>query len=383
MATELVRMQTLERRDAAEGPAIRQAISQVLSDGHYIGGQHVETFERNFANYLGAKHVIGVGNGLDALRLALLALDVKPGDEVIVPGYSFVATWLAVQQCGAKIVAVDIDPKTGLPSDEQILSRITDRTRVVVFVHIFGQFTDIKPLHETLKTAGIALIEDAAQAHGAHIGELFAGHASDVGCFSFYPTKNLGAIGDAGAVVTDDQVIASQVASLRSYGTGETKYEHELPGWNSRLDPIQAAALDHYLRRLNLWNATRSLIAQTYLQAIETHSTIVPVRIPNSSSSAHANHLFVLSVPDRHHFRGYLFERGIQTDVHYPYCIETCSAISGSLIRVDSGFGELRGSRKLSTTAVSIPLHPWLTDTEIERVSDALSSYRASCVVER
>ena len=295
-------------------PEINAAIARVLATGWYILGSEVEAFEQEFANYCGAKHCIGVGNGLDALALALRALEIGTGDEVIVPSNTFIATWLAVSHCGAVPVAVEPHPETFNVDPARIEEKVTPRTKAIIPVHLYGQPADLDPILDIARKYNLRIIEDAAQAHGARYkGRRLGAHGNAV-CWSFYPGKNLGAIGDAGAITTDDGGLADELRMLRNYGSRE-KYVHLMKGVNSRLDPIQAAVLRVKLTRLDDWNNRRAQCAGDYLEAFRDSAFMLP-HIPQWADPVW--HLFVVRCLDRDALQGALTARGIGTLIHYP-----------------------------------------------------------------
>lgn len=351
---------TLAGRVAECGPDVDREIGRVLASGTYVGGVPVAAFCRSWAAYLGAGHAVGAGNGLDALRLALQALGVRPGDEVIVPALTFVASALAVQQLGAVPVLVDVDAD-GLIEPSAVLAAIGPRTTAIVAVHLWGRPAEMDVLRRLADRHGLALVEDAAQAHGARFRGRMAGTWGDAAAFSFYPTKNLGGVGDGGAVVTADAGLAAKVAALGNYGAVGTKYDHRLAGTNSRLDPVQAAALNVYLPRLDRWNARRAAIAARYTAALAGGS-ITPPR----GCDGHAWHHYVVQHPQRDRLRADLAARGIGTDIHYPVTLNRTPAIAGQ-------WRDCRQAERLADTILSLPMHPWLADDDIDHICDALT----------
>jgi len=351
----------LELRDEIDA-----AVQRVLSRGWFIGGAELERFERAFASYTHARHVVGVGNGLDAIRLALLAVGVGPGDEVVVPAHTFIATWLAVSQCGAVPVAVDIDESTALLDVGLIDAAITPRTRAIVPVDLYGLPFDVEALRASLGDRAIAVVEDAAQAHGATIRGHAIGAASELVAYSFYPGKNLGAFGDGGAIATNDPSLAARVRSLGNYGSS-AKYVHDEPGMNSRLDPIQAAILDVKLSRLDAWNSRRGAIAARYRAAFEPLDLTL-FACPDDRVSS--NHLFVVRVRERDSFRDRLAERGIETGIHYPIPPHRQKAYATSAHRVVSA----SNAERVADEVTSLPIGPHLGDDDVDRVIDAVRS---------
>ena len=293
---------------------IDAAVARVLDGGWYILGDEVDAFEREWARYCQADHAIGVANGLDALVLCLRALGVGPGDEVVVPSHTFIATWLAVSAVGATPVPVEPDPDTYNINPERLVDAITDRTRAIVPVHLYGQPADLDPILEVARARDLFVIEDAAQAHGARYKGVRIGAHGDAVCWSFYPGKNLGALGDAGGVTTNRADLAETLRMLRNYGSRE-KYVNEVPGVNSRLDPVQAAVLRVKLARLDDWNERRGALASAYMDALRDCDLALP-EVPDTVEPVW--HLFVIRDPDRDGFAAGLRQAKIGTQIHYP-----------------------------------------------------------------
>jgi len=293
---------------------IDDAIVRVLDSGHYILGPEVESFESEYAAYCEAKYCVGVANGLDALHLALLAVGVGLGDEVIVPSNTYIATWLAVSQCGAIPVPVEPDERTYNLNPDLIEAAITNKTKAILPVHLYGQPADLDPILEIARKYNLRVIEDGAQAHGAkYKGRRIGGH-SDIVAWSFYPGKNLGAFGDGGAITTDNLEVADKIRVLRNYGSRE-KYVNEVRGFNSRLDPIQAAVLRVKLKYLDEWNGRRKSIARQYLEGIKNSNLVLPV-IPEWADPVW--HLFVIKSTNRDALQARLSEANVGTLIHYP-----------------------------------------------------------------
>ncbi len=293
---------------------IDQAIARLLASGWYILGPEVEAFESEYADYCEASHCIGVGNGLDALHLALRAMDVGPGDEVIVPSNTYIATWLAVSQCGATPVPVEPVEATYNIDPALIEAAITPATKVILPVHLYGQPADMDPILEIARKHGLKVLEDGAQAHGARYnGKRLGAHGNAV-AWSFYPSKNLGALGDGGAVTTDDAELAQRVRVLRNYGSS-VKNVNEVQGYNSRLDPIQAAVLRVKLKYLDAWNARRCVIADQYLHGLTSAGLVLPL-VPDRIEPVW--HLFVVRHPGRDKLQNKLADAGIGNQIHYP-----------------------------------------------------------------
>jgi dTDP-4-amino-4,6-dideoxygalactose transaminase len=345
------------------------AARRVMESGWYILGGEVEAFEGEFAAYCGAKHCVGVGNGLDALILILRSYEIGIDSEVIVPANTYIATWLAVSYVGATPVPVEPDLQTYNLDSGRIEDAITTRTRAIIPVHLYGQPAEMETIREIALRHGLRVIEDAAQAHGSVYGEKRAGNLGDAAAFSFYPTKNLGAFGDAGAVVTNDDGIADRVRVLRNYGS-RARYHNEVKGVNSRLDPIQASFLRVKLQRLDEWNARRSNVAGQYLEALKGCPNLI---LPSVAPAAEpAWHLFVLRHYRREKLQKYLNESGIETLVHYPVPPHLSGAYaSGGWKRGDFPFTE-----ELANTVFSIPISPHLGSDGIASVVHNLQAFK-------
>lgn len=345
-------------------PEIDAAVGRVLGSGWYIGGPEVEAFEREFASYVGASHCIAVSNGLEALQLALLAAGVQPGDEVIVPTHTFVATWLAVTQCGAVPVPVEVCADTYQLDPARLAAAITPRCKAIVPVHLYGIPADLEPMLALAEKHGIAIVEDAAQAHGTlYRGRRIGAHGV-AASWSFYPGKNLGAFGDAGAITTDDAELAAQLRKLRNYGSS-VRYVHDERGFNSRLDPIQAAILRVKLAHLDSWNARRREIAARYLRELAGSGLVLPTVTADSESSWH---LFPVRHPQRDALREALTAAGVETLIHYP--------IPPHLQRAYADLGYTRGAfpiaEQTADTVLSLPIGPAMTDAQVTTVIDVL-----------
>ena len=291
-----------------------EAIARVVSSGWFIGGGEVEQFEAEYATYCGATHAVGVANGLDALHLALRAMDVGPGDEVIVPSNTYIATWLAVSQCGATPVPVEPDARTFNIDPALIEAAISARTKVILPVHLYGQPADMNPILAIARKHGLRVLEDGAQAHGARYKGQRLGAHGDAVAWSFYPGKNLGAMGDGGAVTTNDPDIADKIRVLRNYGS-RVKYVNDVQGYNSRLDPLQAAILRVKLAHLDEWNRRRCVVAELYQQDLAKCGVMLPC-VPDWAEPVW--HLYVVQHPQRDALQRYLTDAGVGTLIHYP-----------------------------------------------------------------
>lgn len=331
---------------------IEAAVSRVLASGWYIGGAEVAAFEDAFAAFTETRHCVGTGNGLDALVLALRACDIGPGDEVIVPSNTYIATWLAVSATGATIRPVEPDPATHNIDPDLIAAAITPRTRAILPVHLYGQPADLDPILRIARDHGLRVIEDAAQAHGARYkGRRLGGHG-DVACWSFYPGKNLGALGDAGAITTNDADIAARIRRLGNYGS-EQKYIHLERGVNSRLDPIQAAVLRVKLGVLDEWNDRRRAIAARYDEALARSGLALP-HVPNWAEPVW--HLYVVRSPDREALQARLAQADIGTLIHYPVPPHMQAAYADLNIAPET----LPLARQLAGEVLSLPIGPQL-----------------------
>ena len=329
------------------------AVARVLASGHYIGGPEVEAFEAQFANYCGSAHAIGVANGLDALVLVLRAMGVGPGDEVIVPANTYIATWLAVSQCGAVPVPVEPDVRTLNIDVTRIEAAITPCTKVLLPVHLYGQPADMDPLLALARRHGLRVLEDGAQAHGARYKGRRVGAHGDAVAWSFYPGKNLGALGDGGAVTTDDADLADRIRVLRNYGS-RVKYVNEVQGFNSRLDPLQAAVLAVKLRHLDDWNNRRAAIARRYQQGLASCGLTLPF-VPEWAQPAW--HLYVVSSQERDALQQALAAAGVGTLIHYPIPPHLQQAYA------DCGIprGALPISERVHREVLSLPMSPQMT----------------------
>lgn len=342
-----------------------QAYRRVLDSGWYILGDEVEGFESEFAEYCGVNYCIGVGNGLDALTLILRGYDIGPGDEVIVPANTFIASFLAITYAGATPVPVDPNKETCNLDPALIEAAITRKTKAIMAVHLFGQPADMEPINALAHRYGLKVIEDAAQAHGAEYYGRRTGGLGDAAGFSFYPGKNLGAFGDGGAVVTSDPILAQKVRILRNYGS-QTKYHNEMLGVNSRLDELQAAFLRVKLTRLQQWNCRRAEIAQRYLNELNW-GYLSSVKQLNNTKSAW--HLFVLRTPVRDDFYQGLLDLGIGVGIHYPVPPHLQSAYAGL------GFaeGDFPVAERLHREVVSLPIGPHMSSAEVDGVVAAVN----------
>jgi dTDP-3-amino-3,4,6-trideoxy-alpha-D-glucose transaminase len=342
---------------------LHAATRRVIDGGWFILGPELEAFEAAWARRCGARHCVGVGSGLDALVLALWAAGIGAGDEVIVPAHTFVATWLAVTRAGGTPVGADVDPATGLLDPVAVAAAVTPRTRAILPVHLYGQAADLDALRRVADRHALVLVDDAAQAHGATYRGRPVGALADATAWSFYPGKNLGALGDGGAVTTDDPSLAERLRMLRNYGSRE-KYVHELAGTNSRLDELQAAVLSVKLAHLAEHNRRRTAVAERYLDRL------APLGLPltDARRGAHAWHLFVVRHPERDALQAHLAARGIQTLVHYPIPPHRQAAY-------DEPAGRFPHAEALAAQVLSLPIGPHLTPADADVVCDAIEAF--------
>lgn len=355
---------------AALRSEINAAVARTLDSGWYILGRETAAFEEEFAAYVAGDSgqtvtCVGVNSGTDALRLALWALEIGPGDEVITVAHTAVATAAAITMSGATPVFVDIDPVTYTLDPSTLAAAITERTRAIIPVHIYGHPVELEPILHFARQHNLRVIEDCAQAHGAKYKGQNVGTWGDFGCFSFYPTKNLGALGDGGAVVSVDPELAAKVRLLREYGwTPQARYVSQVPGMNSRLDELQAAILRVKLRYLDAWNDVRRAMATLYAHHL-------PSRVVQPVERAHCHHvyhLYVVRVPQRERVRSELSAAGIATAIHYPVPIHQQPAYH------DYGHVSLPHTERAAGEILSLPMHPLMTASQVEEVAAALSA---------
>lgn len=341
------------------------AYQRVMESGWYILGQELEAFEDEFATYCGTKYCVGVGNGLEALHLILRSMEIGVGDEVIVPTNTYIASWLAVSQAGASIVPVEPDEKTYNINPLLIEDAITDRTKAIMAVHLYGQPADMDAINKIAVRHNLKVIEDAAQAHGARYKNRRVGSLGDAAGFSFYPTKNLGAIGDAGAVTTNNPELADKIRLLRNYGS-RVKYENEIQGYNSRLDELQAAFLRVKLAKLDEWNARRTSVAMHYLGTLNRNLNLTLPFVPDWADPVW--HLFVVRHPNRYNLEQYLQQNEIATLIHYPIPPHLSNAYS-------KNYSNLRSfpiSELLSKEILSLPMGSHISKQQIDAVTKAM-----------
>ena len=346
-----------------------RAVRRVLESGHYVLDGEVAAFEREWAAYCGVGHCVGVGNGLDAIETGLRALEIGAGDEVVTPSMTAFATVLGVIRAGATPVVADIDPDTALVDPASVRRCLSVRTKAIMPVHLYGQVCPMHELGELAATAGVYIVEDCAQAHGARSGGTPVGSASVLAAWSFYPTKNLGAVGDAGAITTGSPELAARMAALRNYGQTERGH-HRWLGQNSRLDELQAALLRVRLTRLDAWNARRREVARAYHRGLNT-AGIRPLK-RSTDIDADAWHLFVIRCSERDALRAHLQANGIESGLHYPVPAHLQPPCRG-MRRDPMG---LSNTERHALHCLSLPCHPLMTDEDVARVIECIRSFR-------
>jgi dTDP-4-amino-4,6-dideoxygalactose transaminase len=354
----------LKSINACNREELIEACTRVIDSGWYVLGPEVEAFEAEYADYCGVSHCVGVANGLDALTLALRALDVGSGDEVIVPSNTYIATWLAVSAVGGTPVPVEPDPITYNIDPRRIEAAITPRTKALLPVHLYGQPADLDPILTIARQHNLKVVEDAAQAHGARYKNKRIGGHGDIICWSFYPGKNLGALGDAGAITTNDADLADKIQVLRNYGS-RVKYVNEVPGVNSRLDPLQAAVLRVKLKVLDKWAERRQSIAALYSSQLVETGLVLPV-VPEWADPAW--HLYVVRSTERDALQSRLQDAGIGALIHYPIPPHRQRAYA----YLDLAPQSLPVAEKLASEVLSLPMGPHLSSEQAQRVVDAV-----------
>lgn len=356
----------LQEIHASISQDLENAVLRTLRSGTYIGGTEVEQFEVEFGDFVGAPQCVSVGNGLDALRLALIATGVCPGDEVIVPSHTFIATWLAVTQCGAVPVPIDPEPGTYCIGAKNLEGAITEKTSAVVPVHMYGHPADLQPILTVARRHNLRVVEDAAQAHGATYHGTRIGCHGDAIAWSFYPGKNLGAMGDGGAVTTCNEEVAEMLRLLRNYGSRQ-KYIHDVKGFNSRLDPVQAAILRVKLGHLEAWNGVRNGIAEQYLDALQPG----PLSLPAVAKSTRpAWHLFVVRHRRRDELAEHLAREGIATQIHYPIANHRQKAYSSDFLS-----NAFPVAQSYAEEVLSLPIGPHMRQEHISHVISSVQGW--------
>lgn len=367
MMTDFIPVANPLAQTQAYSQEIKDAIKDFLNSGWYVLGDFVSKFENEFATFLDSRFCVGVASGTDALILALKAVGIRPGNEVITVSHTAVATVAAIEQIGAVPVFADIDPLTRCINTSSILDMVSEKSRAIIPVHIYGQPAPMEEIMSIARHHHLSVIEDCAQAHGAEINGKKVGTFGNAAAFSFYPTKNLGALGDGGAVVTNSTEISRSVKELREYGWKE-RYISANPGMNSRLDEIQAAVLRVKLPHLARDTARRRYIAELYLKSIENQHLVPPTQVEDT---LHAMHLFVLESENRESFRRFLKDAGIGTAVHYPKPIHKQPAYLGRI----RGCDHLACTEKLYKKIVSLPMYPELTDEQVEKICTTIKKW--------
>jgi dTDP-4-amino-4,6-dideoxygalactose transaminase len=349
-------------------PEIKAIINEVIEETDFINGNYNQLFNESFASFIGAKHCIGVANGTDGLELSLLALGIKPDDEVIVPANSFIATSEAVTNIGAKVVFVDCHKDYYTINTDEIESKLTNKTKCIIPVHLYGQPADMDRISQIAKKHNLSILEDCAQAHGAKYNNKNVGTIGNIAMFSFYPGKNLGAFGDAGAVVTNDDTLATKVKMLANHGRID-KYNHLLEGRNSRLDNIQAGILYTKLKHLHDWNNKRIANAKLYNELLKS---IPNITIPTINNKCHpVYHLYVIRVPERDRLIMYLQERGINTGIHYPIGLPFLKAYD----YLNHKPTDFPITYEYQSQILSLPMYPELEKEQIQYIYDMISLF--------
>lgn len=360
----------LKEQYSAIRDELEQALQDVFRNTAFILGKHVAHFEEEFAAYCGVRHAIGVNSGTDAITLTLKALGLGPGDEVITAANTFVATVEAIVHAGCKPVLVDVLPDTYNMNPHKLEEKITPRTRAIIPVHLYGQPADLEAIMQIARRYNLFVIEDAAQAHGAQYQGRRVGSIGDAACFSFYPSKNLGAYGDAGAVVTNDEALALKIRQLRDHGSVR-KYHHEVVGYNSRLDALQAVVLSVKLKHLDTWNAMRQRNAHLYGELL---SKIPDVVAPHTLQDAqHVYHLYVIRLErgDRNRLQEYLKTHGIETGIHYPHPVHLTPAFA----YLGYKEGDFPVAERCARNILSLPMYPELRPEQVEYVVNKIRSF--------
>jgi dTDP-4-amino-4,6-dideoxygalactose transaminase len=364
----MIKFLDLQKINAQYSSEIKEAINRVVDSGRYIHGEELSAFESEFAEYCNVKYCIGVGNGLDALHLILRAMDIgSAGDEVIVPSNTFIATWLAVSYAGATPVPVEPDETTYNIDPTRIEAVITERTKAIIPVHLYGQPADMEPILEIADKYQLKVIEDAAQAHGARYKGKRTGGFGNAAGFSFYPGKNLGAFGDGGAVTTNDPIIAERVRRLSNYGS-KIKYYHDVKGFNSRLDEIQAALLRVKLTYLDVWNDKRRNISDQYAKRLKDANVVIPTVHPDAIP---VWHLYVIRHNKRDALQKHLRNNGIETIIHYPIPVHKQLAYREFECFSDN----MHLTQSIADSILSLPMYPGLRMAEIETITKAVYSF--------
>jgi dTDP-4-amino-4,6-dideoxygalactose transaminase len=367
--TNEVKLVDLQREYSVIRREVMSRIEAVLERQMFVLGDELSRFEEEFSRYLGTKYTVGVNSGSDALLLAIKALGIEQGDEVLTVSHTFISTADAITRNRARAVFVDIDPDTYTMDVSQVDKLVGDRTKAILPVHLYGHPADMGPLTEVARKHGLHVVEDASQAHGAKYKGTNVGGMGDLGCFSFYPSKNLGAYGDCGAIVTNDEELAERLRLLRNYGQ-PAKYYHETIGVNSRMDEIQAAILSAKLGHLDEWNERRRRMAKMYNDLLSGASVSTPVE---RDYARHVYYVYVARCNRRAELQHHLSAKGIQTQIHYPVPIHKQKAYS----TLSAGVS-LPVTERVSREILSLPMHPWLRKNEVEYVAKAIRDFSAA-----
>ena len=369
-SAEAIPLVDLKAQYALIRQEVDAAISRVVGNADFILGSEVDAFESEFANYCQAEHAVGLDSGMSALELGMRALGIGPGDEVITPVHSFIASSSAISFTGATPVWVDVDPETYNIDFSQVEAAITDRTKAIMPVHLYGQPADMDPILEIARRHRLFVIEDACQAHGARYHGRRVGAIGDIGAFSFYPGKNLGAYGDAGALVTNNAEIADRVRMMRNYGQRK-KYEHAYLAWNRRLDTLQAAVLRVKLPHLDSWNEARRRNASMYDELLAGARLDLPTTTPDHD---HVFHLYVIQADRRDDLLDHLAKDGIRAGIHYPIPIHLQEAYRDRGV----GPGSFPVTESMASRLLSLPMYPELDENQLRRVADAVTRFPAT-----
>ena len=367
LSTPSIPAEDVKRQHLLIEDEIHQAIDRVLQTGRYVLGPELAAFEQEFAAFCGTRYAVGVSNGTDALQLALLACGISPGDEVITVPNTYIATVFAITYVGAIPVFIDVDPDTYNMNPNLLEAAITERTRAIIPVHLYGQPCEMRPILNVAHKYGLKVIEDAAHAHGAYYHDAPVGSYGDIGCFSFYPTKIFGALGDAGAIVTSDPEIDALLRQLRYMGQ-KVKHDHEIIGYQKRMDELQAAILRVKLPYLSSWIMRRQAIAARYCELLEGMPLVLPYVAPNRT---HAYYLYTVLAPRRDELHDYLLERGIGTQIIYPKLVPDQGAYKDQPIRCDS----ISVARSLVNKILCLPMFPELSDDEVDQVASTIHDF--------
>lgn len=363
MKIEFLNLKKINERFEEE---FSKSIAEVVNSGWYILGNKVSEFETNFAEYCGTKHAIGVANGLDALAIILKAFEFDEGDEIIVPANTYIASILAISQNNLKPIFVEPDEASFNLNPDLIEEKITPRTKAIMAVHLYGQIADMEKINAIAKKHNLKVIEDSAQAHGAILGGKRTGNLSDASGFSFYPGKNLGALGDGGMITTNDDILADKIKALRNYGSHK-KYENIYQGYNSRLDEIQAAILDVKLKYLDDDSNRRREVAELYMNGIDNNLIKLP-KVTGESNS-HVWHLFVIRCEERDRLQQYLADNDIQTIIHYPIPPHKQEAYA------EYNHLSFPVTEKIHNEVLSLPISPVISDDEVKKVIEVINNF--------